>query len=104
MSEPLRLKYIIVQPCHPGTNNQPDGPPVPILIPNQTKISHRDVASIHSATKRPVRGAGFCDISRSEDGEWKVVTHGRSETLERDSSPEDAEPILKMLRGEYEPY
>lgn len=100
----LELKYIIVQPCHPGTNNQPDGPPVAILFPKQNKITHRDVASLHSASKRPVRGAGFCRITPLPDNDWKVEVHGYSETLERGPNPEDAETIRFMLQGKHEPY
>lgn len=99
----LDLKYIIVHPSIRGTNNQPDGPPVAILFPKQNKITHRDVASLHSASRHPVRGAGFCRISPNGT-DWTVEVYGRSETLERESKPEDAEAILMLLRGQHDPY
>jgi hypothetical protein len=58
--------------------------------------NHADVA--FKLRYKPV-SAGFAHVGVDADGMLKVVTYGRSESLNLESEPADAELILEMLKN-----
>lgn len=57
--------------------------------------THSDVAH---KLGYPVVSAGFVTVKVTSDGEFDVTTHGRSESLNLESDPADAEIIKFMLK------
>lgn len=85
-SLPVELKYIVVR-------NHTDQETAIVF---EKSLMHRDVASLHSASRGPwVVSAGFC--TRTSTGEIK--TYGESESLGRlQSRPQDAEIVGRMFQ------
>jgi hypothetical protein len=83
----MKTKYIIVR------LHQIDKL-VAVLFPDAYGLSHRDVARLHSASERAVVGAGFCEIDYQLK---KVDVYGKSDTLEKQSKPEDAVTIAELF-------
>ena len=95
------MKYIIIQPLH-YPHDRPSGDPVAIVFPDNTPVSHRDVASLHRVGRRALVSAGFCCIKMDRDSfdpDWVVRVWGKSKSLDgMESRPEDADIIRQLMR------
>lgn len=64
-------------------------------------LVHAEMARASYLREGDVLGAGFYDVFVAANGEVDIRVHGRSESLNIDSRPEDREYIAKQLGLEY---